>query len=301
MSQSLKYIDDFLEMLVVERGTAQATLDAYARDLRLFWEFNGSDINQANTDDIRNYLKQMEREGTKASTAARRLTALRQFFRFLYAEGMRDDEPTESIHRPRQVRPLPSGLTEAEVERLLEAASIFKGAEGIRLVALMELLYATGLRSSELLTLPYPAVQSDRPFIVVKGKAERERMVPLTEQALRALEKYEKVRLRFIRRPADTVWLFPSRSSGGHLTRQRFSKLVKNLAECAGIDAARVSPLSLRQAFTAHLLANGFDPLYLQQILGVKNIDNVLRYARVSEQQKQDLVRSTHPLSGKMY
>ena len=174
MPQSSNYIENFLEMLVVERGAAQNTLDSYGRDLRHFSEFNGTDIDQANQDGIRKYLKQMEREGMASSTQARRLSALRQFFGFLHAEVMRADVPSTSIDSPRRVRRLPKVLTEDEVVKLLAEAKRYKGSEGIRLVALMELLYATGLRVSELLSLPYPAVYSNRAFIMVKGKGGRD-------------------------------------------------------------------------------------------------------------------------------
>jgi len=286
-------------MLVVERGAAPNTLDSYGRDLRHFSEFNGSAIDQANAEDIRNYLAQMEREGMAPSTAARRLSALRQFFRFIYVEGRRADDPSTSIDSPRRVRPLPKVLTEAEVEKLLSAAKTYKGAEGIRLVALMELLYATGLRVSELLMLPYPAVESDRAFIMVKGKGGRERMVPLSETAMKALKNYENVRTRFIRRPTGAGWLFPSRARGGHLTRQRFSQLVKELAAVAKIDVAKVSPHSLRHAFASHLLANGADLRAVQQMLGHADISTTQIYTHVLQERLQELMKSAHPLAGK--
>lgn len=297
LSQSLQYVDNFLEMLAVERGAAQNTLDSYGRDLRHFTEFKGSAIAEAVSDDIRSYLAYLEREGMAPSTAARRLSALRQFYRFLNAEGMRSDDPSSSIDSPRRVRPLPKVLTEVEVELLLKAARTYTGPEGIRLVALMELLYATGLRVSELLMLPYPAIQADRAFVVVKGKGGRERMVPLSEAALKALEDYDSVRARFVRRPADANWLFPSRSKGGHLTRQRFSQLVKELAAEAQIDPAKVSPHSLRHAFASHLLANGADLRAVQQMLGHADISTTQIYTHILQERLQELVSNHHPLS----
>ena len=297
MSQSLQYVDNFLEMLAVERGAAQNTLDSYGRDLRHFTAFKGSAIDRADADDIRSYLAHLEREGMAPSTAARRLSALRQFYRFLHAEGMRSDDPSSAIDSPRRVRLLPKVLTEVEVELLLKAAKTYKGAEGIRLVALMELLYATGLRVSELLMLPYPAVQSDRAFVVVKGKGGRERMVPLSEPAMKALDRYDGVRARFVRRPADAAWLFPSRSKGGHLTRQRFSQLVKELARAAEIDASKVSPHSLRHAFASHLLANGADLRAVQQMLGHADISTTQIYTHILQERLQELVKSAHPLA----
>jgi integrase/recombinase XerD len=297
LSQSKKYVDNFLEMLAVERGAAQNTLDSYGRDLRHFTAFKGSDIRWADADDIRSYLAHLEREGMAPSTAARRLSALRQFYRFLHAEGERGDDPSSAIDSPRRVRPLPKVLTEVEVEQLLKAAKTYKGPEGIRLEALMELLYATGLRVSELLMLPYPAVQSDRAFVVVKGKGGRERMVPLSEPAMKALDRYDGVRARFVRRPADAAWLFPSRSKGGHLTRQRFSQLVKELARAAEIDASKVSPHSLRHAFASHLLANGADLRAVQQMLGHADISTTQIYTHILQERLQELVKSAHPLA----
>ena len=297
MSQSLQYVDNFLEMLAVERGAAQNTLDSYGRDLRHFTDFVGSAIADAASDDIRSYLAYLEREGMAPSTSARRLSALRQFYHFLHAEGMRDDDPSTAIDSPRRVRPLPKVLTEAEVEQLLQAAKTYKGPEGIRLVALMELLYATGLRVSELLMLPYPALQSDRAFVVVKGKGGRERMVPLSEPAMKALQAYDGVRARFVRRQEDASWLFPSRSKGGHLTRQRFSQLVKELAKAAEIDPSKVSPHSLRHAFASHLLANGADLRAVQQMLGHADISTTQIYTHILQERLQELIKTSHPLA----
>jgi len=300
LSQSLQYVDNFLEMLAVERGAAQNTLDSYGRDLRHFTDFVGSAIADAASDDIRSYLAYLEREGMAPSTSARRLSALRQFFRFLHAEhanDMRGDDPSSDIDSPRRVRPLPKVLTEAEVEQLLQAATTFKGAEGIRLIALMELLYATGLRVSELLMLPYPPLQSDRAFVVVKGKGGRERMVPLSEPAMKALQAYDGVRARFVRRQEDASWLFPSRSKGGHLTRQRFSQLVKELAKAAEIDPSKVSPHSLRHAFASHLLANGADLRAVQQMLGHADISTTQIYTHILQERLQELIKTSHPLA----
>ena len=286
-------------MLIVERGTSKNTVDSYSRDLWDFAKFNGIDLVKANSEDIRDYLSHLNREGMAASTAARRLSALRQYFRFLHAEGLRPDDPSTSIESPRRVRALPRVLTEAEVEQLLEAAKTHKNSEGVRLVALMELLYATGLRVSELLKLPYPLVQPDRSFIVVKGKGSRERLVPLSETAKKALEKYSAVRSCFVRRPADSGWLFPSRAKGGHLTRQRFSQLVKELAVVAKIDASKVSPHSLRHAFASHLLANGADLRSVQQMLGHADISTTQIYTHIQQERMHSTVRSFHPLSKK--
>ena len=299
LSHNTQFLDKFLEMLVIERGASTNTVDSYNRDLRHFAAFSNTELKQVGSGVIRDYLSYLNKEGMAASTVARRLSALRQFFGFLQTEEFRADDPSTSIDSPRRVRPLPKVLTESEVERLLAAAKTYKGAEGSRLVALMELLYAAGLRVSELLMLPYPLVQPDRTFIVVKGKGLRERLVPLSETAKEALEEYCAVRDRFVRRPSDSCWLFPSRARGGHLTRQRFSQLVKELAIVAKIDAYKVSPHSLRHAFAAHLLANGADLRSVQQMLGHADISTTQIYTHIQQERMQNLVKSAHPISKK--
>ena len=299
MSNKLKLIDKFIEMLIVERGASQNTVDSYNRDLKNFEQFLGVDSNQASSGDIRNYLSYLNKRGMASSTAARRLSALRQYFRFLHAEGMREDDPSTSIESPRRVRALPNVLTEAEVEQLVEAAKTYNGAEGIRLVALMGLLYGTGLRVSELLSLPYPLVHSGRSFIIIKGKGSRERMVPLSTLAKTYLETYYAVRSRFLRRPSDSGWLFPSRAKGGHLTRQRFSQLMKELAIVAKVDVSRVSPHSIRHAFASHLLAHGADLRSVQQMLGHADISTTQIYTHIQQERMYSLVKTTHPLSKK--
>lgn len=297
LSESSYDVRKFLEMLAAERGVAQNTLDSYGRDLGHFESFNDVSISMACSDDIRSYLSYLENNGMAASTAARRLSALRQFYRFLHSEGTREDDPSSVVDSPRRVRPLPKVLSVVEVEKLLAAAETYKGAEGVRLVALMQILYATGLRVSELLKLPYPVLQSDRSFIFVAGKGGRERMVPLNASAISALEEYTLARSHFVRRKVDAGWLFPSRSKGGHLTRQRFSQLVKELSKVAGIDPMKVSPHSLRHAFASHLLENGADLRSLQQMLGHADISTTQIYTHVLQDRMRNVLNSSHPLA----
>lgn len=284
-------------MLSVERGAAANTLDSYRRDLTHFSDFLGGDVAAAAGDDIRAYLDNLHQAGMAASTAARRLSALRQFYRFLYAEGVRADDPSKAIDSPRRRRPLPKILSEDEVDLLLQAARERPGPEGVRLVALMEVLYATGLRVSELVSLPYPAVHGDQRYLVVRGKGDRDRIVPLGHPALVAMTQYELVRKRFIRRPEDGKWFFPSRSKGGHLTRQRFSQLVKQLAADAGVAPSKVSPHTLRHAFASHLLANGADLRAVQKMLGHADISTTQIYTHVLQERLRNLVETRHPLS----
>ncbi len=287
----------FVEMLVAERGSAQNTVDSYERDLRQFAGFLGRDIAEASTEEIRDYLGDLNKQGMSSATTARRISALRQFYKFLYSEGLRADDPARAIDSPRRSRPLPKVLSEEEVDALLKAARGYHGPEGKRLIALMEILYATGLRVSELLSLPSAAARNDAPYILVKGKGGRERVVPLSEPAQKAIADYADARERFVRREADRRWLFPSRAKGGHLTRQRFSQLVKELADIAGVDRRKVSPHTLRHAFASHLLAHGADLRAVQQLLGHADISTTQIYTHVLQQRLKTVVEEHHPLA----
>ncbi len=299
MSDNELQVERFLEMLSAERGAARNTLDSYRRDLTHFGEFLAGPLAQATDEDIRDYLARLHQDGMATTTAARRLSALRQFYRFLYAEGIRTDDPTATVDSPRRERPLPKLLSEAEVDALLRAArEVGDSAEGRRLVCLMEVLYATGMRVSELVTLPLAAAATDRPTLVVKGKGGRERVVPLSEPAREALTAYREIRGRFVRRPIDDKWLFPSRSRGGHLTRQRFSQLLKELAQAANIDTTKVSPHTLRHAFASHMLAHGADLRVVQKMLGHADISTTQIYTHVLKDRMSRLVRENHPLRG---
>lgn len=306
-----RLIDAFLEMLSAERGAARNTLDAYERDLKDFNAFvtsKGKAVDEATTRDVRDYLEGLSAQGLSASTAARRLSALRQFHGFLFAEGIRKDDPCGSIEGPRRARPLPKTLTVGEVDALLaaarraedgrtheEAVLAYKRA---RLVCLMEVLYATGLRVSELVGLPLSAVRGEERFLAVSGKGGRERLVPLSDAARAAIDAYLPLRSM---RLGDHVspWLFPSRGRQGHLTRHRFAQLLKDLAVSAGLDPTRVSPHTLRHAFASHLLANGADLRAVQQMLGHADISTTQIYTHVLDERLKDLVQTHHPLARK--
>ena len=306
-----RHVGAFLEMLSAERGAARNTLDAYERDLKDFAGFlssRGGSLDAATPRDIRDYLEGLTAQGLSASTAARRLSALRQFHGFLFAEGIRKDDPCGSIEGPRRARPLPKTLTVEEVDALLaasrraedgrtqeEAVLAYKRA---RLVCLMEVLYATGLRVSELVGLPLTAVRGEERFLAVSGKGGRERLVPLSETARQAIDDYLPLRRM---RLGDHVspWLFPSRGRQGHLTRHRFAQLLKDLAVAAGLDPTRVSPHTLRHAFASHLLANGADLRAVQQMLGHADISTTQIYTHVLDERLKELVHSHHPLAKK--
>ncbi|MEQ8402462.1 MAG: site-specific tyrosine recombinase XerD [Roseitalea porphyridii] len=302
-------IEPFLEMLAAERGAALNTQEAYRRDLKIFDAFltrRGRRLEEAGAADIRAFLGRQERAGMAPRTAARRLSALRQFYRFLYSEGRRGDDPSAEIDSPRQGRALPKILSEQEVGALLAKAQEGTNPEALRLAALLELLYATGLRVSELAGLRLAAAQRDQRLLIVQGKGDKERMVPLTPAARQALLNYVAVRDRFLpkagkgaKTPSKTAspWLFPSRAAAGHITRHRVAQLLKELARAAGLDATKVSPHVLRHAFASHLLDHGADLRALQKMLGHADISTTQIYTHVLGERLKALVQDHHPLA----
>ncbi len=287
-------------MLAAERGASANTIAAYRRDLEDYLAFAAQRKATALSADsaaIRAYLARMDRSGLKASTAARRLSAIRQFHRFLYAEELRGDDPTTVIDSPRTRRPLPKILSEEDVDAMLRAAHASERPDGLRMACLLEVLYATGLRVSELVGLPFAAVARQQDFIVVRGKGERERLVPLSEPAKASLAAYKEVRHRFLNGKAPSRFLFPSRAKEGHLTRQRFAQMLKELAIGCGIEPRRVSPHVLRHAFASHLLAHGADLRAVQQMLGHADISTTQIYTHVLDERLKRLVAEGHPLA----
>lgn len=306
-------VDSFLDMITTERGAALNTRQAYWRDLAdvsLFLKKIESDIDRATTDQLKAYLKDLSEKtnikGDKKAkiavrTIARRLSALRQFYRYLISENHREDDPTSTIESPKQGRTLPKTLSEAEVDNLIKTAGIKGTAESVRLVCLLEMLYATGLRVSELVGLPLSALGENKEFLIVAGKAGRERMVPLSTPAREALEKYLAVRKKHVgagETEKQNKWLFPSKTSdSGHLTRQRFAQLLKDLAKEAKIDNGRVSPHVLRHAFATHLLNNGADLRSVQKMLGHADIATTQIYTHILSDNVKKTVEDKHPLS----
>jgi len=303
-------LDAFLEMLSAERGAAQNTLEAYARDLTDFGmllSMRGRDFVAFESGDVRAYLALMEANGLAPSTAARRLSAIRQFGHFLMSENVRDDDPCSIIESPKLARPLPKTVSVDEVDQLLEAANRYGAAivdpgkqayRRARTVCLMEVLYATGLRVSELVSLPLAAVARKERMINVRGKGGRERVVPLSRPALEAISTYVQCRTQVLGKNANP-WLFPSRSKAGHLTRHRFAQLLKELAVLADINPDRLSPHTLRHAFASHLLANGADLRAVQQLLGHADISTTQIYTHILEERLRELVETHHPLRSK--
>lgn len=310
-------VDSFLDMLTTERGAALNTRHAYWRDLAdvslYLRSKRNSDVNKATTEDLKAYLKDLSEKihvkGNNSGkiavrTVARRLSALRQFYRYVVSENVRKDDPTSTIESPKQGRTLPKTLTEGEVSNLIKTAAESGTAESVRLVCLLEMLYATGLRVSELVGLPMSSIGEDNQFLMIRGKAGRERMVPLSDPAQKALKEYMNVRKQFIggddMKSTQEKWLFPSRTSGsGHLTRQRFAQLLKDLARDAGIAEGKVSPHVLRHAFATHLLSNGADLRSVQKMLGHADIATTQIYTHVLGDKLKSTVKDKHPMSKK--
>ncbi|RWA68895.1 site-specific tyrosine recombinase XerD [Mesorhizobium sp.] len=297
-------IEAFLEMMSAERGAAENTLTSYRRDLEDASEAIGGGLAGAGAADIRAYLDDIAARGFAPTSQARKLSAIRRFFKFLYAEGLRGDDPTGTLDSPRKGRPLPKTMTEAETGRLLDrAAEEAAGAApdgdrlaALRLHALVEVLYATGLRVSELVGLPVTVAQRDDRFFMVRGKGDKERMVPLSAKARAAMRAWLSERAS---RPAltDSPYLFPAASDSGHLSRQVFARDLKGLAARAGIASAKISPHVLRHAFASHLLQNGADLRAVQQLLGHADISTTQIYTHVLEERLVRLVNDHHPLA----
>ncbi|HLH90753.1 MAG TPA: site-specific tyrosine recombinase XerD [Xanthobacteraceae bacterium] len=300
----------FLDMLAAERGAGENTLEAYGRDLDDLAQHlanAGTTVAAATTADLRSYLASLARRGFAASSVARRLSALRQLYRFLYAEGHRPDDPAAVIEGPKRGRPLPKVLSIAEVDRLLATAHAAANDAGrsdterlraMRLACLLEVLYATGLRVSELIALPATAARRDQRMLVVRGKGDKERLVPLNNAAKRAMGDY-LARLAAREHSVESKWLFPSFAESGHLTRQHAARELKALAAAAGIGADRVSPHVLRHAFASHLLQNGADLRVVQTLLGHADISTTQIYTHVLDERLKSLVRDLHPLAEK--
>ena len=294
-----RHVEAFLEMLAAERGAAALTRSAYRGDLADAARFLGATaIESAGSDDLRRYLAALAKAKLAPRSPARRLSALRQFYRFLVLEGRRPDDPTQALDAPRLGRALPKLVSEAEASALIEEARKKAGPEGLRLVCLLELLYGAGLRVSELVGLPLSATRGDPRFLVVRGKGEKERLVPVGESARAALSAYLAAgRGAFLEHGRTSRFLFPSRGAEGHLTRRRCGQLLKELALAAGIDPARLSPHVLRHAFATHLLDHGADLRSVQEMLGHADIATTQIYTHVQGERLQRLVNEHHPLA----
>ncbi|WP_274427318.1 site-specific tyrosine recombinase XerD [Chelativorans sp. YIM 93263] len=301
-------IEAFLEMMAAERGASDNTLAAYRHDLEdadAFLSVAHEGLVPADRGSIRAYLGDMAARSFTATTQARKLSSLRQFYKFLYAEGLRSDDPTGVLDSPKKERPLPKTLSEEETTRLLEQAAkealaaeqgTAEGLSARRLHALLEILYASGLRVSELVGLPVTVALRDERFFSVRGKGGKERIAPLSDKARAAVASWLAERNKH---PAlaESPWLFPAKSDTGYLPRQVFARELKGLAARAGIRTSKISPHVLRHAFASHLLQNGADLRAVQQLLGHSDISTTQIYTHVLEKHLQELVQFHHPLA----
>ena len=309
-----KLIDLFLDMLAAEQGVGDNTLDAYRRDLTDFSEFlghAGQNFVGAGTDMLRNYLADLDVRGFKSSSVARRLSAMRHLYRFLLNERIRSDDPAAILSGPKRGRGLPKVLSISDVDRMLTRAKELTAQDtspqqrlrALRLHCLLEVLYATGLRVSELVALPLSASRRDARMIVVRGKGNKERLVPLNEASRQAMADYlaaiEVLRPEKKKNAIASKWLFPSFGESGHLTRQHFARDLKELAAASGLAPRLVSPHVLRHAFASHLLHNGADLRIVQTLLGHTDISTTQIYTHVVEERLKSLVRDLHPLAEK--
>src|SRR5215472_5254996 len=295
-----KHLEAFLEMLAAERGAAPLTLAAYQNDLSNLAAFLAArhvPVEAADAASLHAFLANATTARLAPRTLARRVSAILQFYKFLLLEGVREDDPTVELDTPRLGRPLPKILSESEIRILIDAARSRPGDEGSRLYCILELLYATGLRISELVTLPLAAARRDPRFLMISGKGGKERIVPLNEPGRHALGEYLVCRERFLPPSRPSPWLFPSRGRSGHLTRQRCGQLLKELALAAGIDPDRLSPHVLRHAFASHLLDHGADLRSVQQMLGHADIATTQIYTHVQTERLRKLVETAHPLA----
>jgi len=305
----------FLDMLAAEQGAGNNTLDAYRRDLTEFSEClgrKGQNFAGAGTDALRDYLADLDTRGFKSSSVARRLSAMRHLFRFLLNERIRSDDPAAILSGPKRGRGLPKVLSIADVDRMLtrakeltlgQNASPQQRLRAMRLHCLLEVLYATGLRVSELVALPLSASRRDARMIVVRGKGNKERLVPLNEASRQAMADYlaamEALKPENKKSAPSAKWLFPSFGESGHLTRQHFARDLKELAAASGLAPRLVSPHVLRHAFASHLLHNGADLRIVQTLLGHTDISTTQIYTHVVEERLKSLVRDLHPLAEK--
>lgn len=291
-----RLIESFLEMMTAERGSARNTIESYERDLQeaaAFLAKRKSGFLAADKELLESYVTRLGKEGLSPRTVARRISSLRQFFHFLYSDGIRKDDPATVLDAPKQPRSLPSTLNNEDINALISAAVT---VNDIRLVAMLELLYASGMRVSELVTLPLAAVQktgADVNFIIVRGKGSKERLVPLHGRAISALNEYINTR------NDSSLWLFPSHGKEGHITRQRFGQMLKEIAVSAGLNPEIISPHTLRHSFASQLLAGGADLRVIQELLGHADISTTQIYTHIEHDKLTKLVTEHHPLAKK--
>lgn len=298
-------VDSFLDMMSAERGASPHTLSAYERDLMdlsAALRSAGQSLQTAGTGHIEAVLARWAKKGIAPSTAGRKLSAIKQFYLFLQTENLRADNPAHHMKGPKRGRPLPKILSEADVDALFEAAERDMSPKGIRMQCLLEILYAGGLRVQELVSLRTAQTKRRDSCMVIMGKGDRERLVPLTEAAVSAITAWKKIRKTTMPESLKAqeraeAFLFPSRSKDGHLSRERFAQMLKDLAILAGLEPSKISPHVLRHAFATHLLARGADLRSVQKLLGHADISTTQIYTHVLDERMRALVYDMHPLA----
>ncbi len=302
-------VEQFLEMMAAERGASKNTLEAYNRDLLSFLEYCQTikkRLSRIQRPHIENFTAQLSKAGISAPSVARKLSAIRQLFAFLYSEGERTDNPSTTLDTPRLPRKLPSTLSHSDILALIETAKRDDSASGLRMQAMLELTYGGGLRVSELVSLKLSALQLKTSgqnvmveFIIVHGKGGKERIVPINDNARAALSRYLVVREQFLREKEKSVWLFPYTKAEGYITRQQFGVMLKELATAAGINPEKISPHTLRHSFATHLLEGGADLRVIQELLGHSDISTTQIYTHIAGDRLNKLVQTYHPLANR--
>jgi integrase/recombinase XerD len=308
MSDDRNLIESFLEMMAAERGASRNTLDAYRRDVMQWTAFLASKKHSAisaQAQEVEAYLKQLNAKGVATTSAARKLSCIKQFYHFLFSEKIRNDDPTITVEGPKQPKHLPTVLRQDDVVRMINTTSEEETPEAIRMRAMLEMLYASGMRVSELVNLKLMAIRSlkldseEVSFLSVRGKGNKERLVPLHVGAVKAVLAYLNVRGYFLKEKEESPWLFPAYRRGKPISRQFFAQQLKELAIRAGVDPQRVSPHVLRHSFASHLLSGGADLRVIQELLGHSDISTTQIYTHVQQERLQKLVQEKHPLSRK--
>ena len=295
-------VDRFLEMMSAERGAAQNTLEAYGRDVSQFLEYCGNvSLKNISADDIADFVQYLSTtEQLSSKTVARKISAVREFFKFLYTDKIIKENPAADVQTPKQQKPLPKFLTREEIKQLIQAAKEENSPAGRRMCVMLELMYACGLRVSELVSLPENCINFDKRQILVRGKGSKERIVPVAPQAVEAVLDYVSYRDYFIKGGRKSIWLFPSKSStSGHITRYTFCKHLKEIAIHAGISPQKITPHVLRYSFATHLLNNDVDLRSVQKMLGHESINTTEIYTHIISDKLIKTVQKLHPLAQK--
>ncbi len=293
----MENLDAFIEMMMAERGAAKNTVSAYKTDIISFFKFAKKTEKEIVRKDEQNFISYLHSYKNSPRTQSRKLSSLREYFKFLYSDGIINIIPTEDIESPKIEKTLPKYLSEGEVIAIIGTIKSMERENKIRLLALLELDYATGMRVSELVSLPLSAFNPKKDFLIIKGKGDKERIVPINDNAKKSLIEYIKIRDLYLKGNRESKWMFPSFSRSGHLTRDGFYKMIKEVALNAGIDPQKVSPHVLRHSFASHLIAHNANLLSVQQMLGHSDVKTTEIYTHIQDDRLKELVNTAHPLS----